>query len=251
VIDFWQTLVLALIQGLTEFLPVSSSAHLILVGLLGEWQDQGLLIDIAAHLGSLLAVIIYFRQDILALLSGRQNQLLIQLIIATLPIVVAGLLFADWVSDMGRSVLVIAIASAVFGVLLWWSQRLAKQAQLTKRSALLIGLAQCLALIPGASRSGVTLTAGMALGLNKTTAARFSFLLAIPTILMAAAYAGLQWYQQPIAINYSAVISVTVLSFFSAWLVIALFMKFIERIDFIWFMLYRLLLALLLFVVLL
>ncbi|MCW8869650.1 MAG: undecaprenyl-diphosphate phosphatase, partial [Proteobacteria bacterium] len=229
----------------------SSSAHLILVGLLGEWQDQGLLIDIAAHLGSLLAVIIYFRQDILALLSGRQNQLLIQLIIATLPIVVAGLLFADWVSDMGRSVLVIAIASAVFGVLLWWSQRLAKQAQLTKRSALLIGLAQCLALIPGASRSGVTLTAGMALGLNKTTAARFSFLLAIPTILMAAAYAGLQWYQQPIAINYSAVISVTVLSFFSAWLVIALFMKFIERIDFIWFMLYRLLLALLLFVVLL
>jgi undecaprenyl-diphosphatase len=251
VIDFWQTLVLALIQGLTEFLPVSSSAHLILVGLLGEWQDQGLLIDIAAHLGSLLAVIIYFRQDILALLSGRQNQLLIQLIIATLPIVVAGLLFADWVSDMGRSVLVIAIASAVFGVLLWWSQRLAKQAQLTKRSALLIGLAQCLALIPGASRSGVTLTAGMALGLNKTTAARFSFLLAIPTILMAAGYAGLQWYQQPIAINYSAVISVTVLSFFSAWLVIALFMKFIERIDFIWFMFYRLLLALLLFVVLL
>lgn len=250
-IDFWQTLVLALIQGLTEFLPVSSSAHLILVGLLGEWQDQGLLIDIAAHLGSLLAVIIYFRQDILALLSGRQNQLLIQLIIATLPIVVAGLLFADWVSDMGRSVLVIAIASAVFGVLLWWSQRLAKQAQLTKRSALLIGLAQCLALIPGASRSGVTLTAGMALGLNKTTAARFSFLLAIPTILMAAGYAGLQWYQQPIAINYSAVISVTVLSFFSAWLVIALFMKFIERIDFIWFMFYRLLLALLLFVVLL
>lgn len=249
-IDFWQTLVLALIQGLTEFLPVSSSAHLILVGLLGEWQDQGLLIDIAAHLGSLLAVMIYFRQDILSLLSGRQNQLLIQLIIATLPIVVAGLLFAGWVSDMGRSVLVIAIASAVFGVLLWWSQRLAKQAQLTKRSALLIGLAQCLALIPGASRSGVTLTAGMALGLNKTTAARFSFLLAVPTILMAAGYAGLQWYQQPIAINYSAVISVTVLSFFSAWLVIALFMKFIERIDFIWFMFYRLLLALLLLVVL-
>jgi len=250
-IDFWQTLVLALVQGLTEFLPVSSSAHLILVGLLGEWQDQGLLIDIAAHLGSLLAVIIYFRQDILSLLSGRQNQLLIQLIIATLPIVVAGLLFAGWVSDMGRSVLVIASASAVFGVLLWWSQRLAKHAQLTQRKAFVIGLVQCLALIPGASRSGVTLTAGMALGLNKTTAARFSFLLAIPTILMAAAYAGLKWYQQPIAINYSAVISVTVLSFFSAWLVIALFMKFIERIDFIWFMLYRLILALLLLVVLL
>lgn len=246
-IDFWQILVLALIQGLTEFLPVSSSAHLILVGLLGNWQDQGLLIDIAAHLGSLLAVIIYFRREILQILSGKQNQLLVQLFIATLPIVLAGLLLAGWVSDMGRSVMVIAIASAVFGVLLWWSQRLAKQAQLNRKSALLIGLAQCLALIPGASRSGVTLTAGMALGLNKTTAARFSFLLAIPTISMAAAYAGLQWYQQQMTVDYSAVISVIVFSFFSAWLVIALFMKFIERIDFVWFMFYRLLLALLLF----
>jgi len=249
-IDFWQTLVLALIQGLTEFLPVSSSAHLILVGLLGDWQDQGLLIDITAHLGSLLAVMIYFRKEILALLSGRQNQLLIQLIIATLPIVVAGLLFAGWVSGLGRSLLVIAFASVVFGVLLWWSQRLAKNAELDKKSAFLIGLAQCLALIPGASRSGVTLTAGMALGLNKTTAARFSFLLAIPTILMAAAYAGFKWSQQPTLVDYSVVTWVAGLSFISAWVVIAVFMKFIERIDFIWFMLYRLLLALLLFMVL-
>ena len=248
-IDFWHSLVLALIQGLTEFLPVSSSAHLILVGLFGDWQDQGIIIDIAAHLGSLLAVMIYFRRDIINLLSGRHNQLLIQLIIATIPIVVAGLLFAGWVSDMGRSVIVIAVASAVFGVLLWLSQRLAKQAELNSKSALLIGLAQCLALIPGASRSGVTLTAGMVLGLSKTTAARFSFLLAIPTILMAAAYAGLQWYQQPVMVDYAAVITVIVLSFFSAWLVIALFMKFIERIDFIWFMFYRLLLAIVLFMV--
>lgn len=249
-IDFWQSLVVALIQGLTEFLPISSSAHLILVGLLGDWQDQGVLIDIAAHLGSLLAVMIYFRQDIIHLLSGRQNQLLIQLIIATIPILVAGLLFAGWVSDMGRSVMVIAVASAVFGVLLWWSQRLAKAADMNRRSAVIIGLAQCLALIPGASRSGVTLTAGMALGLDKTTAARFSFLLAIPTILMAAAYAGLQWYQQPTAVNVSAVISVIVFSFVSAWLVITLFMRFIERIDFIWFMGYRLILSALIFLLL-
>ncbi|KAA3651726.1 MAG: undecaprenyl-diphosphate phosphatase [Proteobacteria bacterium] len=249
-IDFWHTLLLALIQGLTEFLPVSSSAHLILVGLLGDWQDQGLVIDIAAHLGSLLAVLIYFRHDIIQLLSGRQKQLLIQLIIATLPIVVAGLLFAGWVSDMGRSAFVIAIASAVFGVLLWWSQRLAKQAELDRKSALIIGLAQCLALIPGASRSGVTLTAGMALGLSKSMAARFSFLLAIPTILMATAYAGIQWYQTPTAIDTAAALWVVLFSFLTAWLVIALFMKFIECIDFVWFMLYRLGLALLLFVVL-
>ena len=247
--DIGHSLVLALIQGITEFLPVSSSAHLILVGLLGDWQDQGLIIDIAAHLGSLMAVIIYFRRDIRQLLSGRQNQLFIQLLIATLPIVVAGLLLAGWVSDLGRSLLVIAMTSAVFGVLLWWSQRLARQATLSRYSALLIGLAQCLALIPGASRSGVTLTAGMALGLNKTTAARFSFLLAIPTILMAAGYAGLQWYQQPTLVDSSALLTVILFSFLSAWLVIALFMKFIERIDFVWFMAYRLLLSFLLIVV--
>lgn len=247
--DIGHSLVLALIQGITEFLPVSSSAHLILVGLLGDWQDQGLIIDIAAHLGSLMAVIIYFRRDIRQLLSGRQNQLFIQLLIATLPIVVAGLLLAGWVSDLGRSLLVIAMTSAVFGVLLWWSQRLARQAVLSRYSALLIGLAQCLALIPGASRSGVTLTAGMALGLNKTTAARFSFLLAIPTILMAAGYAGLQWYQQPTLVDSSALLTVILFSFLSAWLVIALFMKFIERIDFVWFMAYRLLLSFLLIVV--
>ena len=247
--DIGHSLVLALIQGITEFLPVSSSAHLILVGLLGDWQDQGLIIDIAAHLGSLMAVIIYFRRDIRQLLSGRQNQLFIQLLIATLPIVVAGLLLAGWVSDLGRSLLVIAMTSAVFGVLLWWSQRLARQATLSRYSALLIGLAQCLALIPGASRSGVTLTAGMALGLDKTTAARFSFLLAIPTILMAAGYAGLQWYQQPTLVDSSALLTVILFSFLSAWLVIALFMKFIERIDFVWFMAYRLLLSFLLIVV--
>lgn len=243
-IDFWHILILSLIQGLTEFLPVSSSAHLILVGLLGDWQDQGVLMDIAAHIGSLMAVMIYFRRDIFRLLCGKQNQLLIQLIIATLPIGVAGLLFAGVVSDMGRSMAVIALSSAVFGVLLWWSQRLAKQAELDNKTALLIGLAQCLALIPGASRSGVTLTAGMALGLNKTDAARFSFLLAIPTLLMAAAYAGLQWYQQPVTVDYSAVLTIILLSFVSAWLVIAVFMKFIERIDFVWFMAYRILLAL-------
>ncbi len=249
-IDFWHMLILSLIQGLTEFLPVSSSAHLILVGLLGDWKDQGVLMDIAAHMGSLMAVMIYFRREMIQLLSGRENQLLIQLIIASLPIVVAGLLFAGWVSEMGRSIPVIALSSAVFGVLLWWSQRLAQQAELDRKSALLIGLAQCLALIPGASRSGVTITAAMALGLNKTDAARFSFLLAIPTLLMAAAYAGLQWYQQPTLVDYSAVGSVIVLSFLSAWLVITVLMKFIERIDFVWFMAYRLFLAFLLLLVL-
>ncbi|MCX7545325.1 undecaprenyl-diphosphate phosphatase [Marinicella gelatinilytica] len=250
-IDFWHALVLALIQGLTEFLPVSSSAHLILVGLLSDWQDQGLVIDVAAHLGSLLAVLIYFRRDIVALLSGREKKLFIQIVIASLPIVVAGLLLAGVYSDYGRSIPVIAAASIFFGVLLWYSQRWAGDKNINNKSALLVGIAQCLALIPGASRSGVTITAGMALGLSKSAAARFSFLLAIPTLLMATAYAGLKWYKEPTLIDVNAVVLVIALSFVFAWLVIALFMKFIERIDFIWFMLYRILLALILLFIIL
>lgn len=244
--DFWHWFILSLVQGLTEFLPVSSSAHLILVGKLGEWQDQGLIIDIAIHLGSLLAVLIYFRRDLIALLSGRQNTLLLQIIIATIPIAIVGLIMADQVAVWGRSLTVIALASAFFGVLLWLSQRAAAEAQLTIKNTLLIGLAQCLALIPGASRSGVTITAAMALGLSKEQAARFSFLLAIPTILMAAAYGGLKWLQAPQTVHSSAVLTVLTLSFVFSWLSISLFMKFIRRIDFIWFMIYRLLLAALL-----
>lgn len=241
--DFWHGLILSLIQGLTEFLPVSSSAHLILVGKLGEWQDQGLVIDIAAHLGSLLAVMIYFRRELLELISGRQNTLLVQIIIATIPIALTGLLLADQVSVWGRSLTVIALASAFFGVLLWLSQRAAADVQLTFKNTLIIGLAQCLALIPGASRSGVTLTAGMALGLSKEQAARFSFLLAIPTILMATAYGGLKWLQAPQTIQSKDILIILSLSFIFSWLSISIFMKFIKRIDFIWFMFYRLLLA--------
>ncbi len=247
--DFWHWLILSLVQGLTEFLPVSSSAHLILVGKLGDWQDQGLIIDIAAHMGSLLAVLIYFRRDLIELISGRQNNLLVQIIIATIPIALVGLVVADQVAVWGRSFTVIAFASAFFGVILWLSQRAAADAQLTIKNTLLIGLAQCLALIPGASRSGVTITAAMMLGLSKENAARFSFLLAIPTLLMATGYAGLKWFQNPQAVSNSAILIVLVLSFIFSWLSISVFMKFIKRIDFVWFMLYRLILAALLLLV--
>ena len=195
--DFLQWISLALVQGLTEFLPISSSAHLILVSKFAQWQDQGLVMDIAAHFGSLFAVLIYYRKDIVKLLSGQNWPLFNQLLIASIPIALVGLLLAGFIEEQLRSVMVIAASSAIFGVLLWMAQKLAKQQNLNLKNALLIGLAQCLALIPGASRSGVTMTAGMALGLSKTKAAKFSFLLAIPAILMSAAYAGLELIQKP------------------------------------------------------
>ena len=244
-LDALQWVVLAVVQGLTEFLPVSSSAHLILASKFAGWQDQGVVMDIAAHFGSLLAVLVYYRKDIIHLLSGQDWPLFRQLLIGSIPLAISGLVFARLIETHLRSAWVIVITSVVFGVLLWWCQRLARDQQLDSKTALLIGLAQCLSLIPGTSRSGVTITAGMALGLSKSGAARFAFLLAIPAILMVSAYGGLKLWQQPQAYDLSGVITIISLSFISALLCIFWFMKYLEKIDFKWFMYYRILLALL------
>ncbi|MFC3192831.1 undecaprenyl-diphosphate phosphatase [Marinicella sediminis] len=244
-LDVLQWVVLSLVQGLTEFLPISSSAHLILASKFAGWQDQGVVMDIAAHFGSLLAVMVYYRNDLIHLLSGRDWPLFSQLLIASLPIAFSGLLFAGLIETHLRSAWVIVITSVVFGVLLWWTQRMARNQSLQLKSALFIGLAQCLALIPGTSRSGVTMTAGMALGLSKQSAARFSFLLAIPAILMVSAYGGLKLWQSPQAYDLIGVIIIVGLSFISALAAIFWFMKYLEKIDFKWFMYYRVLLALL------
>ncbi len=245
--DFLQWVVLALVQGLTEFLPISSSAHLILASKFAGWQDQGLVMDIAAHFGSLLAVMLYYRQDILTVLSGKNWPLFNQLLIASIPIALAGLLLASYIEQELRSVWVIAISSVLFGVLLWWSQKGAAHKQLDLKKSLMIGLAQCLALIPGASRSGITMTAAMALGLSKTHAAKFSFLLAIPAILMTTAYGGLKLMQNPQAYDLMGVFTIAGLGFLAAWICIHFFMKYIERINFVWFMHYRILLAVLIY----
>ena len=246
--DFLQWVVLALFQGLTEFLPISSSAHLILASKFAAWQDQGLVMDIAAHFGSLLAVMLYYRKDLYLLLSGKNWPLFNQLLIASIPIALVGFLLAGLIEQYLRSVWVIAAASAFFGLLLWLAQKLAQHQQLDLKKALLIGLAQCLALIPGASRSGVTITAAMALGLSKTHAAKFSFLLAIPAILMTAAYGGLKLIQNPQAYDLTGIITIAGLGFLAAWLCIHWFMQYIEKINFVWFMHYRFLLAILILI---
>jgi undecaprenyl-diphosphatase len=203
-----QVVVLALIQGLTEFLPISSSAHLVLVPAFAGWPDQGLVFDIAVHLGTLLAIGLYFHRELCRLfkdwcgtLIGRagtkHSRLAWQLCVASLPLALVGFLAKDWVESSLRSPIVIAWASIGFGLLLWLADRLsfrlkrtaldqANEYQLTVGSVLAIAIAQIFALIPGTSRSGVTLSAGLALGLSRQGAARFSFYLSIPVIIGAA-----------------------------------------------------------------
>jgi len=249
-----------LLQGLTEFLPVSSSAHLILLpGLTGR-SDQGLLYDIAAHFGSLFAVIIYFRWDLNKIICGwirsphgernMQATLAWSLIIATIPICLAGLLFTVFIDSL-REPRVIAGATVVFGLLLWWADKAGRRQrnmdEFTFKDALVIGLFQILAIIPGTSRSGITITAGLMLGLTRETASRFSFLLAIPVILIATGYGVVTVAFTESQVNWSAVTAVTLVSFMSAYAAIHYFLKLIERTGMLPYVIYRLVLGGILF----
>lgn len=192
--DLLQIIILALLQGATEFLPISSAAHLILADKLTDWPDQGLVFDIAVHLGSLAAVLAYYRRDCRRFAAGawrfarRQGydadlDLLCKVLLATVPVALCGFLLYDLIATEWRSELVVALATLVFGLALWWADgRPGRRSLLTWRDAVLIGTAQALALVPGTSRSGVTLTAALLLGLSRAAAARVAFLLAIPAI---------------------------------------------------------------------
>ena len=195
--DLTQVILLALIQGVTEFLPISSSAHLILPAQLTDWPDQGLLFDVAVHLGSLAAVILYFRGELARFGSeafrrraGPSAALASKVAIATIPAAMAGLLMKPFIESELRTVGVIACATIAFAIPLWWADRRAASTgdehALSYRQAFVIGLAQALALVPGVSRSGIAITAALLVGLGRQGAARFAFLLAIPTIAGAA-----------------------------------------------------------------
>lgn len=190
-------MVLAVVQGLTEFLPISSSAHLVLVSHLAGWPDQGLAFDAAVHLGSLVAVLVYFRRELADIADSAfhlrrdaSTALLGRVAVATVPVVVAGALFKPWIETELRSTEVIAAATIAFALALWWADRRRGEERdehgLTLSQAALIGVAQAVALVPGTSRAGITITAALLLGLSRQGAARFSFLLAIPAIAGAA-----------------------------------------------------------------
>ena len=199
----FQLLLVAIIQGLTEFLPISSSGHLILLPTLTGGPDQGLAIDVAVHVGTLLAVIIYFRAEVLEatiglgrLIRGKVDtngaRTALLLIIATIPVLVAGLLFKVLgIEEMLRSVAVIGWTMLIFGIVLYWADKTGEEKLGTKdwnlRDAIWMGLAQTIALIPGTSRSGITITAARKLGYDRTSAATLSMLMSIPTILASGA----------------------------------------------------------------
>lgn len=196
--SFFHLTIVALVQGITEFLPVSSSGHLILVPILTGFDDQGLAIDVAVHVGTLGAVLVYFRADVARVLrgighiaagrlGGDEARLALMLALATVPVVIAGLAISlAGVADALRSVRVVGWATLVFGLVLWWADRqggFEKRAQgWSYRDALLMGLAQVVALIPGTSRSGITITAARWLGYERRDAARLAMLMSIPTI---------------------------------------------------------------------
>lgn len=256
--DWLQAVLLAFIQGLTEFLPVSSSAHLILMPVLTGWPDQGLAFDVALHLGSLGAVVAYFRHELVAMtrswsrsVSGQGTdddaRLAWWVIVATVPVCLAGLVFQDAIETQLRSPLVLAFGLIVFGLLLGyadWRQRGQRnETGMRWKDALWIGLAQALALIPGTSRSGITMTAALLLGFNREAAARFSFLLSIPVIVLAG---GMQIYHlsaSTVAVDWSAMAIGVVSSAISAYLCIHFFLVFIRRIGMQPFVIYRLLLG--------
>jgi undecaprenyl-diphosphatase len=256
-----EILVLAIIQGITEFLPISSSAHLILPSAILGWESQGLAFDVAVHLGSLLAVVIYFQEDIGRMLvawfskgfSRQQtsdSQLAWSVIIATVPIIIIGFLAKDLIELYARSTMVIAVTTIGFGLLLWYADKTAKLTQsietLTWKSALIIGFAQIVALIPGTSRSGITMTAGLMLGFNRESAARFSFLLSIPTILGAGVLSTLDLVRDSAAVDWVSMGIGVAFSFVSAYACIYLFLAWISKLGMIPFVIYRLLLGLVL-----
>lgn len=259
-----QLLVLALIQGLTEFLPISSSAHLILMPHVFGWQDQGLAFDVAVHVGTLGAVVLYFRREIISLsrdwaLSLRaratvgESRVAWGVLFGTIPVGLGGLLLHLVGTDALRSPLVIAAATIGFGLLLWWADARGAQRRdehgLAWSDVLLIGLAQALALIPGTSRSGVTMTAALALGLTRRASARFSFLLSIPVIALAGLLEFYRALTGGVEADWNALALGVVVSGASAYLCIHLFLAFVQRVGMVPFVIYRLLLGVVLLAV--
>jgi len=250
--------VLAVVQGLSEFLPISSSGHLILVPHFLGWEDQGLAFDVAVHVGTLAAVLAYFRRPLVAMAVAwtrslrsfqldADSRLAWCVILGTVPVGLAGLAFSSLIETHLRNPLFVAGTLTGFGLLMWLADRLGRQQRdeysLGWREAVLIGCAQALALMPGTSRSGITLTAGLALGLTRSAAARFSFLLAVPGIGMAGGYELLKLASGEASVDWAAMGVGMLVAGLTGYACIHLLLKVIERIGLLPFALYRFLIA--------
>ncbi|MCW8964692.1 MAG: undecaprenyl-diphosphate phosphatase [Gammaproteobacteria bacterium] len=262
--EWLHIIVLSLVQGITEFLPISSSAHLILTPHLFDWPDQGLAFDVAVHVGTLIAVITYFRVELRQMLMAcvgngpegchqRDARLSGLVTVATLPAMLVGLVFHDFIANDLRNPLVIASTTIGFGLLLLAANRERADARdeygLTYALAIIIGLTQVLAFIPGTSRSGITMTAAVMLGMRRESAARFSFLLSIPIILAGGVYKSLLLVQSDQAVAWGSLFLGVALSAISAFACIYWFLQFIQKFSFTPFVIYRLLLGAVLLVI--
>ena len=252
-----QIIVLAVVQGITEFLPISSSGHLILVPKLMHWQDQGLVVDVMTHLGTLLAILIYFWRDVwritggaLELFKGKmtdEGRLAIYIVLATIPAIAFGVFLKEFgFADLERNVAVVAWNTILYGILMLIADMASPQertmSNMTLGSALIIGVAQALALIPGTSRSGVTMTAARFLGFTRPDSARFSFLLAIPATAGAIVFTVGDALASGEGVTMDAVYCAA-LTFVAGILAIAFLMGLIRRISFLPFVLYRMVLG--------
>ncbi|MXZ81866.1 MAG: undecaprenyl-diphosphate phosphatase [Gammaproteobacteria bacterium] len=256
--DWVQVLWLSILQGLTEFLPVSSSGHLALMPSMLDWPDQGLAFDTAVHVGTLIAVLGYFHEDFRLLVrewvgsirtrtATLHSNMAWCILVATAVIGLAGLLVENVVSTLARDPVSIALATIGFGLLLGaadlWGRRVRGFEEIRIRDMLVIGLVQMLALIPGTSRSGVTLTAGMAMGLTREAAARFSFLMAAPVILIAGGWEGFRLASEPGPVDWPMLFAAVGLSASVAFLCIRYFLRYLQRFSLMPFVWYRLILG--------
>ncbi len=255
----WSAIVLAIVQGLTEFWPISSSGHLILVPRIMGWPDQGLAFDVALHFGTLLAVMLYFRREVFAVpgamflqVTGKTHdaadaRLGWAVLVATIPAGIAGLLFKDFIETELRSPLLIAGTTAFYGVLLWVADRrrgtISDEREVTLGKALIVGCAQALALVPGTSRSGITITASLFLGLSREAATRFSFLMSIPVTALASLAEGYELATTPEPVAWDLIGVGVVAASLTAYFCISVLLKMVGRIGMAPFAIYRLLLS--------
>lgn len=258
--EIFQTIILGIVQGAGEFLPISSTAHLVLVPYLFSWKDPGLSFDVALHLGTLLAIIIYFWKDWLEIFKLGASSLKLMkyesdsylnnknifwlIVVATIPGAIAGFLLEEKAETIFRNPLIISLALILVGLVLFLTDKYAKHRKEIRdvniKDSVIIGISQAVAIIPGVSRSGATITSGLAMGLNRKDAARFSFLLSAPIILGASVFKLPELFSEKISLF--TIVGI-VFSFGSGYLAIKYLLKFVEKSSYQVFFWYRLVLA--------
>ena len=249
-----QYFLIGIIQGVTEFLPISSSGHLVLFAQLTNWEDQGLFTDIAVHFGTLFAVMIYLRKDIYYFLTNifqfkfLEDQIILKIILATLPAIILGYFIYDYVSLYFRNIQLIALSSIVFAIILFFADKVKMKSQswnkITYKEALFVGLFQILAFIPGASRAGVTITGARLLGYDRVNAARFSMILSIPIILASMTLSFINLFNEEyVRVNIYQSFSAALVAFITALLSIIFLIRFIRNSSFNIFIIYRIILG--------